>query len=275
MLKFRLISFAILLGILWVIATQSFGHLVFAVMAAFLCGMAVFEGVRLAEKLGMPGFPRIAGMAASVLTLAAIYGSTPDKWRISAVTLLAALVISALLPWVLILCRRDDLFQRMVGSIGVTLPLWISFSAVFMTVNYGLMTVVFLICCTKAMDTGGYIAGMLSARLLPGGNHKIAPAISPKKSWEGFFGGLILSLAAGWLFYRYQAVDNAAFALTVAGVLSVGSFFGDLTESALKRAAGIKDSGSWLPGMGGALDLLDSFIYNGILFYILKLLFRQ
>ena len=54
--------------------------------------------------------------------------------------------------------------------------------------------------------------------------------------------------------------------LTVAPILALGSFFGDLTESALKRAADIKDSGSYIPGMGGIFDVLDSFIYNGWIF---------
>ena len=272
MLKHRLISFVILLTILWVIATQSCGLLVFAAMAAFLTGMAVFEGVRLAEKLGIPGFPRLAGAAAALATLAVVC-RIPTRAMVFVPAVILLLTVAV---WVAILCRRDGAFRKLVCSIGLALPMWISFSAVFLTVHRGLATVVFLICCTKAMDPGGYIAGMLSARLLPGGNHKIAPSISPKKSWEGFCGGLLLSLAAGWMFYRYQVLPekSLAFILTAAGVLSVGSFFGDLTESALKRAADIKDSGSWLPGMGGALDLLDSFIYNGILFFILTMLFR-
>jgi len=272
LLKHRLISFVVLLTILWVIATQSCGPAVFAVMAAFLTGMAVFEGVRMAEKLELPGFPRLAGAAAALATLAVVCRiSTRAMVFVPAVILLLLTVA----VWVAILCRRDGAFRKLVCSIGLALPMWISFSAVFLTVHRGLATVVFLICCTKAMDTGGYIFGMLSARMLPGGNHKIAPSISPKKSWEGFCGGLLLSLIAGWLFCRYQVVQmHMGFALAAAGLLSVGSFFGDLTESALKRAAGIKDSGSWLPGMGGALDLLDSFIYNGILFFILTMLFR-
>jgi phosphatidate cytidylyltransferase len=131
---------------------------------------------------------------------------------------------------------------------------------------------------TKATDTGGYIVGTLTAKL-PGGNHKIAPNISPKKSWEGLAGGMILSLAVAWAFYyfgRNTCPVPLAWAMFAGVVLSLGSFFGDLTESAIKRLCGVKDSGSFVPGMGGAFDVLDSFIYNGLLFwplFIIKDLF--
>ena len=102
---------------------------------------------------------------------------------------------------------------------------------------------------------------------LPGGNHKIAPSISPKKSWEGLIGGFLLSLAVGWLFYRYAAYNRLVWYLTASALLSLGCFFGDLAESAVKRLCNIKDSGNWVPGMGGAFDVLDSFIFNGIILF--------
>jgi phosphatidate cytidylyltransferase len=104
---------------------------------------------------------------------------------------------------------------------------------------------------------------MLSNKLMKNGNHKLIPSISPKKSWEGLAGGLILSLAAG---VGFGLSDPFGIGLTATVVisffLSLGSLAGDLSESALKRAADIKDSGNWIPGMGGILDVVDSFIYN-------------
>ena len=130
----------------------------------------------------------------------------------------------------------------------------------------------FLIAVSKTMDTGGYIFGMLSARLLPGGNHKIAPSVSPKKSWEGFAGGLVLTVLVACCFHWWG--DLKIWWCVVSGVvLALGSFFGDLTESALKRRCDVKDSGNYIPGMGGALDVLDSFIYNGVLLVILAIVF--
>ena len=138
----------------------------------------------------------------------------------------------------------------------------------------------FVMMVTKAMDTGGYIFGMLSNRWMPGGNHKIVPSISPKKSWEGTAGGVILSIAVSllfyWLFCSKGIGVNAPLGWDIAAavVLALGSFAGDLTESALKRTCDVKDSGHWIPGMGGAFDVLDSFIYNGILFWLLVFFLR-
>ena len=83
---------------------------------------------------------------------------------------------------------------------------------------------------------------------------------------------MILSLAVAWAFYyfgRNTCPVPLAWAMFAGVVLSLGSFFGDLTESAIKRLCGVKDSGSFVPGMGGAFDVLDSFLYNGILFWML------
>ena len=113
-----------------------------------------------------------------------------------------------------------------------------------------------------------------------GGNHKIVPSISPKKSWEGTAGGVILSIAVSllfyWLFCSKGIGVNAPLGwyIVAAVVLALGSFAGDLTESALKRTCDVKDSGHWIPGMGGAFDVLDSFIYNGILFWLLVFFLR-
>jgi phosphatidate cytidylyltransferase len=129
----------------------------------------------------------------------------------------------------------------------------------------------FLVLVTKSMDTGGYIFGLLTNKYMPGGNHKIVPSISPKKSWEGFFGGIAFSVGVALLLWKcgWQPFTMGVWMTVISGVvLALGSFAGDLTESALKRAAGIKDSANWIPGMGGILDVLDSFIYNSPLFYL-------
>jgi phosphatidate cytidylyltransferase len=131
-----------------------------------------------------------------------------------------------------------------------------------------------MILVTKCGDIGAYSIGTLSAKLLPGGNHKIIPKISPKKSWEGTLGGLLTSVAASFAFCRFvpqMVVDGfgqISFPLLTGALLFVGGFLGDLVESSLKRAAGVKDSGNMIPGMGGALDVVDSLVLNAPLFYL-------
>ena len=139
-------------------------------------------------------------------------------------------------------------------------------------IRTGAMNFFFLVLVTKAMDTGGYIVGMLSGKWMPGGNHKIVPSISPKKSVEGTLGGILFSVGTALIFYVCgvaPAETGLGWCLLSGVILAIGSFAGDLTESALKRTCGVKDSGHWIPGMGGIFDVLDSFIYNGILFSML------
>lgn len=111
-------------------------------------------------------------------------------------------------------------------------------------------------------DTGAYYVG----RSL--GKHKLAPKISPGKTWEGVVGGIVAGLLMATLahfwFFRQLPLKLA---LPLAGVMVIVGIFGDLTESALKRGAGAKDAATILPGHGGLLDRLDSLLFNAPLIY--------
>ena len=106
-----------------------------------------------------------------------------------------------------------------------------------------------------ANDTFAYFAGSLF------GKHKIAPEISPKKSWEGFAGGLIFALLTGYLLSGFYPYLNPVQWLMMASLVSVFGTTGDFFESWLKRKAGVKDSGNLLPGHGGFLDRFDALIF--------------
>ena len=101
-------------------------------------------------------------------------------------------------------------------------------------------------------DTGAYLVGSLI------GKHKLFERISPKKSWEGFFGGLILSLASSQAFAWFAPEINRMNWLGLAATVVLFGTWGDLIESLLKRTLGVKDSGLILPGHGGMLDRFDS-----------------
>jgi phosphatidate cytidylyltransferase len=100
------------------------------------------------------------------------------------------------------------------------------------------------------------------------GKHKLAPKISPGKTWEGVVGGLLsaLALATAAHFWFFKELP-LKWTLPLAAVMTVLGIFGDLTESALKRGAGAKDAAKILPGHGGALDRLDSLLFNAPLIY--------
>jgi phosphatidate cytidylyltransferase len=115
-------------------------------------------------------------------------------------------------------------------------------------------------------DSGAYCVGSLTAKL-PKGNHKMFPRVSPKKSWEGLFGGVLFTLATaallayfGWFEAIRLSISQYTIGLCFGLVVSVFGTLGDLVESLFKRTVGVKDSGVFLPGHGGALDRFDSIL---------------
>ncbi len=144
-------------------------------------------------------------------------------------------------------------------------------------VNYiGVNLVLLLILVTKFGDIGAYCIGTLMSKRASG-NHKIVPTISPKKSWEGAIGGALTSILIAFII---TSCLNFGFnfewwiVIILGLLLFIGGFVGDLSESSLKRITGIKDSGAVIPGIGGALDLVDSLLLNAPLFYLFLKVFN-
>ncbi|MCX2681153.1 phosphatidate cytidylyltransferase [Galbibacter sp. EGI 63066] len=106
------------------------------------------------------------------------------------------------------------------------------------------------------------------------GKHKLFPSVSPKKTIEGFIGGLLFALVAAYLLYMYSGELNLVRWMVLAIVVVVSGSIGDLVESKFKRLAGVKDSGAILPGHGGLLDRLDSLIFAAPFSYLTLQLFN-
>jgi phosphatidate cytidylyltransferase len=131
----------------------------------------------------------------------------------------------------------------------------------------------YLIAITKFSDMGAYLTGSVIGR------HQLIPHISPKKTWEGFFGALAFSLFASLALFRlmpgHLSVLNWTHAIVLGLLLGFAAVIGDLAESIIKRSTGVKDSGNMLPGIGGALDLIDSLLFTApLLFFYLRLVIR-
>ncbi len=126
--------------------------------------------------------------------------------------------------------------------------------------------VLYFIVVTKFSDTGAYAVGSLVGR------HKMIPRISPGKTWEGFGGAIAGSTLASLIFVRFCADRMAGMhwnhAVALGIILGVCAVVGDLIESLFKREAGLKDSGTLFPGIGGILDLLDSLLFNAPIMYL-------
>ena len=178
-------------------------------------------------------------------------------------TLLATLVCIISVP----LLSRSPLEQSLKdGALTLfgVLYLGLTLGTLSMTrlLPQGEWLIFFLLLVTWASDTGAYYVGTLFGR------HRLAPRISPKKTVEGLVGGLIAAIIVGyvarwWFLPELSGLD----CLILAILLTVTGLWGDLTESVMKRSAGMKDSGGILPGHGGMLDRLDSLLFAAPAFY--------
>jgi phosphatidate cytidylyltransferase len=223
--------------------------------------LAVAEFYRLHFRgEGLPGAVMTLGFSATALIL----GSFQWPFIVSERTIVLAVVIGALLYR---LCARRTMAE------GLTDPAIVAFGPLYIGLCLGhlLLTrampdgefLIFgLVLVTWAADAGAYYLGMSVGR------HKLAPAISPNKTVEGLVGGLIAATLAAffahaWFLPALTAVD----CVTLAGLLTAAGLLGDLVESAMKRGAGVKDSGTLIPGHGGMLDRLDSLLFTAPTFY--------
>jgi phosphatidate cytidylyltransferase len=137
----------------------------------------------------------------------------------------------------------------------------------------GHLYVLFLILVTKFSDMGAYVTGSII------GKHPLVPHISPKKTWEGFFGALAFSVGGACgllaLIPEKLAYLSQWDAVALGLVLGFAAIIGDLAESIIKRSCDVKDSGRFLPGIGGALDLIDSILFTApLLFFYLRFVVR-
>jgi phosphatidate cytidylyltransferase len=234
------------------------GGLPFALLAAAAGGVAGAELILMFSALGAAEVLGIAGAAA--IPLVAAFGRSGDLlpgW--SGLALAAATVLLLALA----LARRGPLeaIPRAVSAVtlawlycGVLLA-----AVVGLRLRFGVSWVILSFVVTWANDTFAYFAGHALGR------HRMAERISPKKTWEGFAGGAVGSVA-GALVTRWLFPDlGADLSLPMAVLLGAGGAvlgpLGDLSESALKRAAGVKDSGKIIPGHGGLLDRIDALLF--------------
>jgi phosphatidate cytidylyltransferase len=189
----------------------------------------------------------------------------------ASILLVQFVIIALTIVTLVVATLRGGPFDKMIASAGATIlgvlyiPLLgshlVSLRTGFNpTLSAHLLSFFFLV--LMGADAGAYYIG----RAL--GKHKLAPSISPGKTWEGVVGGLVAALAMATLahFWFFRELP-LRYALPLAAVMMVVGILGDLAESALKRGAGAKDAANLLPGHGGLLDRLDSLLFNAPLIY--------
>ncbi len=185
-------------------------------------------------------------------------------------SLVIALPMLAFACWITLLVQQlyqhsekpfELIAYTLLGFFYIVVPLmilnfvaYINFPMSYSTYNGTLLLALFIILWCS--DVGAYCFGMLFGRH---GKHKLFPSVSPKKSWEGYFGGLLMALAAGYVMSLVGFLSfGIVHALVMAALIHVFGVFGDLIESMLKRSVGVKDSGKIMPGHGGLLDRFDA-----------------
>jgi phosphatidate cytidylyltransferase len=171
----------------------------------------------------------------------------------------AALALLCLQEWLTITRGKPGYIGWGLGGVAYASALYYSVLVLRQDPIYGLHAILFLFAIVWGADVGAYFAGRAI------GGPKLAPRISPKKTWSGFCGGLLTAALAGSALLAVMGVSLSGWHLLVGLVLAVASVAGDLFESAFKRHFGVKDSGTLIPGHGGFLDRLDGFVIAAVL----------
>lgn len=189
-------------------------------------------------------------------------------------------MVGLLLLFCLAVLQKDHtsftkLAYILAGLVYVAMPLALSNAVVFRGGAFSGLLMIAFFCIIWASDIGAYCFGILfGQKLWPA---KMCPRISPKKSWAGFIGGLLMAVLAGAIISWTGLVQFPIWhCMIMAALMHVTGVFGDLFESLWKRAAGIKDSGSIIPGHGGLLDRFDSSLFaipTGVIYLVITGLF--
>ncbi len=233
----------------------------FSALAFGFVVLALYEFFTMLRAAKIPSYRLFGVVMGAILTLVVAFeqGATRSGE-------VFFIVIGCLLLFVLQFSHKNN--EEALTGISLTLfgilyvSWFLSFTIKIRYLDGGAMWLAYLLSVTKAGDIGAYIFGSLFGR------HSLIPHVSPKKSVEGMFGGLFLSLIMSLLFKPYLPLPWSWLHLSILGVLiGIVGQIGDLSESLLKRFCQIKDSGAILPGMGGMLDALDSILFTAPIFY--------
>jgi phosphatidate cytidylyltransferase len=261
----------IMVGSIWFsIWTMFVLFTVIAIIALF-----EFYALRNAVQKGIDKRVLIAaGLIAFFITLLKapnpIYSGSDAIIHVHSYLMAAQLLTYVLGGAVLLLCVIRDLFDKEFHFVNTSNGL---FAAFFIGVPFGLLFHFIQYKGTHQSYSGEYLLyffillwtndtmAYLSGKFL--GRHKLWERISPKKTWEGFFGGLVFTILAAFIIRYYAKMElPMVLFLIIPIVVSVFGTLGDLAESHLKRQAGVKDSGNIMPGHGGVLDRFDGILLS-------------
>ena len=260
MLRQRILSAVIGLPVLLIVVW--FGNPLLTLVLAIIVVLGSLEFYRITGSDTIKPVSYFAITITALLTVSSYY---PD-FITKPVILTLAIIISAI--WLLFLPMKDRALHNWAWLIaGIIYLGWmVSYWAELRNLTNGREWMYWSITTIIASDITAFFIGRAWGR------HYIAPTISPKKTWEGAIGGAIGSIIAATILGIAFSLSLTYWQLVLAGCfISIIAQLGDLVESLLKRNSGVKDSGTWVPGHGGILDRIDSYIFTGALVYYLAL----
>ena len=281
----RFVSTVVLWSIALAIAFSGFEILFWLLISVFGL-IALLEFYRMLDHARLPNF-KITGLICGAIMLAGSFHYFSKIGPAGSYDFEVAVLLFFLLTMfarqLFARLRHDEPLQTMAYTLfGLLYVLWLfNFitKIVYLTprASVGMVTgqfyVLYLIAVTKFSDMGAYLTGSAIGR------HLMVPQISAKKTWEGFFGALVFALLCSLMLFKLMPGHLAMLSWTHATILGLllgfAAVIGDLAESIIKRSTGVKDSGNLLPGIGGALDLVDSLLFTApLLFFYLRLVIR-
>jgi len=241
----RLLS-AIVLAMATIFATWS-GSLPFAVLVAGVAGVLVWEWGRLLRGTGLDA-PAAAGLLVVLVAIGLVVAGRP----LAGLLVLLAGAVATQWP-----ARRKDRLLEVAGILYAGLPA-LALAWLRGAPEHGLQAVLLVLLVVWATDTGAFVAG----RSL--GGPRLWPSVSPNKTWSGLLGGVLSGAVVAWLFARSLGSAAPGQVAVLALVLAALSQLGDLAESALKRARGVKDTSQLIPGHGGFMDRVDGLVFAAV-----------
>jgi len=207
----------------------------------------------------------VLGIGIFVMSFLFFYNGMPSKWMLLLIFPLWALFLFVLFN------RFENPFRKvayyLLIAIYISMPMFSLNILAFSEGSYSPYLLLSFFIMVWVNDTGAYIVGVNF------GKHRLFERISPKKSWEGFWGGLVLTVFVAYLLHDWVGQGSLVLWLVSGFMVSVFATLGDLVESMLKRSVNIKDSGKILPGHGGVLDRFDGALFAAPVMSILFFLF--